>query len=154
MPKYFKLIAENRRARHDFDIIEVFKAGIMLRGSEVKSVRLGRVNLRESFARADRGEIWIYGMHISPYEKGREEYFKPTRPRKLLLNQRELNKLIGFSSQKGLALIPLKLYFDRDWAKIDLAVGRAKKKYDKRATIREREEKREMDKKLKERKRK
>lgn len=154
MPKYYKLIADNRRARHDFEIVEVYRAGVVLKGSEVKSVRLGRVNLRESFARADGGEIWIHGMHISPYEKSRAEDFNPARPRKLLLNQRELNRLIGYSNQKGLALVPLKIYFERDWAKIDIAVARAKKRYDKRASIREREEKREISKRLKESKKK
>jgi len=154
LPKYYKLIADNRRARHDFEIVEVYRAGVVLKGSEVKSVRLGRVNLRESFARADGGEIWIHGMHISPYEKSRAEDFNPARPRKLLLNQRELNRLIGYSNQKGLALVPLKIYFERDWAKIDIAVARAKKRYDKRASIREREEKREISKRLKESKKK
>ncbi len=149
MPKYYKLIAENRRARHDYEIIEVYKAGIMLEGAEVKSVRLGRVNLRDSFARVEGGELWLWGMHISPYEKSRAGELNPTRPRKLLLDSKEIKKLIGKISQKGFALIPLKIYFDRDWAKIDLALAKARKRFDKRAVIREKEVKREIEKRLK-----
>ncbi len=152
MPRYYKVIAENRRARHDFEILEVYKAGIALSGSEVKSVRLGKVNLKDSFARAENGELWLWGMHISPYEKARAEA-DPTRKRKLLLKAGELKKLVGMASQKGFALIPLKIYFDRDWAKIDLGYGRAKKLFDKRESIKEREIRREMEKGLKGRER-
>ena len=148
MPKYYKVIAENRKARHDFEVIDVFKAGIALKGSEVKSVRLGRVNLRDSFARADRGEMWLHNMHITPYEKSRQETGDATRPRKLLLNASEVNKIAGRANQKGYALFPLKIYFDGDWAKIDLALGKAKKLYQKKAAIRERDIKRETEKEL------
>lgn len=151
MARFYKVVAENRQARHDYEILEVYKAGIALSGSEVKSIRLGKVNLKDSFARAEKGELWLWGMHVSPYEKSRAAEANPTRPRKLLLKTNELNKLVGKASQKGFALIPLKIYFDRDWAKIDLAVGRAKKLFDKRRSIREREIKREMEKGLKER---
>jgi SsrA-binding protein len=151
--KFFKLIAENRRARHDFEIIEVYKAGIVLKGSEVKSVRLGKVNLRDSFARVERGELWLWGVHISPYAKSRIEEANPTRPRKLLLKASEARKLIGKISQKGFSLIPLKIYFDRDWVKVDLAVAKARKRYDKRAAIKEREVKREIEKGLRANKR-
>ena len=149
MPNFYKVIAENRRARHDYEILEVYKAGIVLSGSEVKSVRLGKVNLKDSFARAKGKELWLWGMHISPYEKAGTYKMDPTRTRKLLLNSNELGKLLGKSSQKGFALIPLKIYFDRDWAKIDLGIGRAKKLYDKRDSIKDREVKREIDKGLK-----
>lgn len=153
MPKFYKVIAENRRARHDFEVLEVYKAGIVLSGSEVKSVRLGKVNLKDSFARAEKGELWLYGMHISPYEKTGSYKQDPTRPRKLLMRSNELKKLAGRTNQKGFAVVPLKMYFDRDWAKIDLAVGKAKKLFDKRESIKDREIKREIDKGLKERNR-
>jgi len=149
--KYYKQIAENRRARHEYEIIEVYKAGVVLKGSEVKSVRLGKVNLRESFARVEGEELWLWGVHISPYEKSRAKESDPTRPRKLLLKSGELKKLIGKVSQKGLVLIPLKIYFDRDWAKVDLALAKARKKHDKRAAIKDRETKREIEKRLRER---
>ena len=145
MPNFYKVIAENRRARHEFEILEVYKAGIVLSGSEVKSVRLGKVNLKDSFARAKGKELWLWGMHISPYEKAGTFKQDPIRTRKLLLKANELKKLLGWSNQKGFALIPLKLYFDRDWAKIDLGVGKAKKLYDKRESIKEREIKRETE---------
>jgi SsrA-binding protein len=149
MPRYYKLIAENRRARHDFEILEVYKAGIALSGSEVKSVRLGKVNLKDSFAKSDNDELWLWGMHISPYEKSGTAESDPTRRRKLLLKASELKKLVGKANQKGFALIPLKIYFDRDWAKIDLGYGKAKKLFDKRESIKDREIKREMEKGLK-----
>lgn len=151
MPKYYKIIAENRSARHDFAILEVYKAGIQLKGSEVKSIRLGRVNLRDSFARAERGELWLFNMHITPYEKSGAAEGNPTRPRKLLLNAREAKRIIGTLSQKGLSLIPLKIYFDGDWAKVDVGLAKGKKHFDKRASIKEREIKREIEKGLKKR---
>lgn len=135
MPKYFKLIAENRQAFFDYHILETYRAGIELLGSEVKSLRLGRVNLKDSFARVEKGQVFLYNMHISPYEKARSG-LDPLRKRKLLLNRLELRKLYGKVAEKGLTLIPLKLYFEGDWAKIDLAVGKAKKKFEKRAKLR------------------
>lgn len=150
MPKYYKVIAENRKARHDFEIIEVYKAGIALKGSEVKSVRAGKVNLRDSFGRAERGEIWLYNVHITPYEKSRVGSTDATRPRKLLLKASELNKIAGRANQKGYALLPLKIYFDGDWAKVDLGLGKAKKTYEKKDAIKERDIKRETEKELRE----
>lgn len=139
--RYFKVIADNRKARFDFNILETYKAGLVLEGSEVKSIRLGKVNLGESFGRIDREEVWIYGMHISPYKGAK---FDPIRPRKVLLKKRELVKLIGKVSEKGLTLVPLKIYFDGNWAKIELGLAKAKKKYEKRETLRTREAKREI----------
>ena len=142
VPIYYKVAAENRKARFDFSIIEVYKAGLVLTGAEVKSVRLGRANLKDSFARAERGEIWIYGMHISPYGAAKVD---PLRRRKVLLNKRELLKLMGKAAEKGLTIVPLKLYFEGNWAKVDLALAKAKKRYEKRETLRLREVKREIE---------
>jgi len=140
--KYFKLIADNRKARHEFTILDVYKAGLILKGSEVKSIRQGRVNLKESFGRVENEEVFIYGMHITPYQNSTEN---PTRPRKVLLKKREQVKLIGKVAEKGLTLVPLKLYFDGNWAKIELALAKAKKKYEKRETIKRREAQREIE---------
>lgn len=149
MPKYFKLIAENRKARFDFNIIEVYKAGLILTGNEVKSIRLGRINLIDSFAREERNEIWIYGMHITPYlpagRHGGSAKVDPLRQRKVLLNKRELVKLTGKAAEKGLTLIPLKVYFEGNWAKVDLALAKSKKKYEKREKLRRREVEREIE---------
>ena len=145
MARYYKQIAENRRARHDYNIIEVYKAGLVLTGTEVKSIRIGRVNLKDSFARAEKGELWVYGMHISPYEKGSIYNVDPTRPRKLLLDAGELKRIIGKSGQRGLTLIPLKLYFDGNWAKIDLGLCKAKKLYEKREALKIKAVKREIE---------
>ena len=143
MTKYFKLVADNRKARFDFTILEVYKAGLILTGSEVKSVRLGNVNLKDSFGRVDKsGAIWIYGLHISPYGSAAGD---PLRPRKILLNKRELLKLAGKTAEKGLTLIPLKLYFEGNWAKVDLGLAKSKKKYEKREALRLREVKREIE---------
>jgi len=145
--KYFKPIAENRKARFDYNILETFKAGLVLNGSEVKSLRLGRVNLKDSFGRVEKGEVWIYGMHISPYQK--EEKLSPTRPRKTLLKKKELVKLIGKVAERGLTLVPLKLFFDGNWAKIELGLAKAKRKYEKREALRRKEAKREIEKAFK-----
>ncbi len=144
--KYFKLIADNRKARHDFTILDTYKVGLVLKGAEVKSIRQGRVNLKESFGRIENEEVFIYGMHITPYQKSTES---PIRPRKVLLKKREQVKLIGKVAEKGLTLVPLKLYFDGNWAKIELALAKAKKKYEKRETIRRREAQREIEKAFK-----
>lgn len=151
MPKYYKVIAENRKARHDFEIIEVYKAGLALKGSEVKSIRLGKVNLRDSFGKVQGGEIWLWNMHITPYGKSGVNQVDPTRSRKLLLKNDELGKIIGKATQKGYTLIPLKIYFDGDWAKVDLALCKAKKLYEKKSAIKERDIIRETDKELRER---
>ena len=138
MAKYYKLIAENRAARHEYLIVETFAAGIALKGTEVKSIRQGSVNLKDSFGRIEKSEIWIYGMHINPYEQGNIYNVKSTRPRKLLLNRNEMKKVIGKVSEKGLTIIPLKLYFDGNWAKLEISIAKSKKLYQKKETLKKR----------------
>ncbi|MEA3494271.1 MAG: SsrA-binding protein SmpB [Candidatus Margulisiibacteriota bacterium] len=145
MAKYFKVIAENRKARFDYNIIETCKAGLILEGFEVKSVRQGKVNLKDSFGKVEKEEILIYGMHISPYKTAGKQPIDPVRPRKVLLKKRELVKLIGKVSEKGLILVPLKVFFDGNWAKIELGLGVAKKKYEKRDKLRRKETEREIE---------
>ncbi len=154
--KYFKLIAENRKARFDYTILETYKAGLVLEGSEVKSIRQGKVNLKESFGRviklarrAGGEEVLIFGMHVSPYQTADKRNLDPIRPRKVLLKKRELVKLIGKAAEKGLTLIPLKIFLDGNWVKIDLGLCKAKRKYEKRETIRRRETKKEIEKAFK-----
>ncbi|MBP5426977.1 MAG: SsrA-binding protein SmpB [Clostridiales bacterium] len=142
---------QNRKARHNYSVEEIIETGIVLSGTEVKSIRSGNANLKDSYARIKDGEVYIVGMHISPYDKGNIFNKDPLRDRKLLLHRREINKLIGLVQQKGLALVPLKAYFARGKVKISLAVARGKKLYDKREDIKEREAKREMDRSIKER---
>src|SRR5690606_6857904 len=119
MAEDVKVIARNKKARHDYFIEEVYEAGIVLKGTEVKSIRQGKVNLKDSYAAVQNGEVYVYNMHISPYEKGNIYNVDPTRPRKLLLNRREINKLIGYTQQKGLTLVPLKLYFKKGLVKME-----------------------------------
>jgi len=156
-----KVIAQNKKARHEYFIEETYEAGIELTGTEVKSIRQGRGNLRDSYAYIKKNlrdsyayiknsEVFIRGMHISPYEQGNIFNTDPLRDRKLLLHKREINKLIGYTQQKGLTLIPTKIYFKNSWAKIELAVARGKKLYDKRRDIAERHAKLAIDRKIKE----
>ena len=145
MPRYKKVLSENRKAFFDYSIMETFQAGIALKGTEVKSIRLGRVNLKDSFARVDKGEIWLYNMHVSPYEQGGRYNLNPIRERKLLLNKGELKKLIGRVQEKGLTLIPLKLYLMDNWVKVDLALAKSKKEYEKREKIKKKEAAREVE---------
>jgi len=140
-----KIIAQNRKARHDYFIEETYEAGIVLAGTEVKSVRQGNVNLRDSYAVVKDGEVFLYNMHISPYEKGNIFNRDPLRTRKLLLNRREIDKLAGYVQQKGYTLVPLKVYLKRGWVKIELAVARGKKSYDKRQSIAKRDAQREIE---------
>lgn len=149
MAKYHKVIAENRKARFDYNILESYKAGLILEGFEVKSLRLGKVNLKDSFGRVEKSEVWIYGMHISPYKTADRSQINPTRPRKALLKKRELVKLIGKVSEKGLTLVPLRIFFEGNWAKVELGLAKAKKKYEKREAIRRKEAKREIEKAFK-----
>ncbi|SHK40565.1 SsrA-binding protein [Anaerobranca californiensis DSM 14826] len=146
-----KIITENRKARHEYFIKETYEAGLVLTGTEVKSIRNGRVNLKDSFVRIDNGEAFVYGMHISPYEQGNRFNHEPLRERKLLLHKREINKLFGLTREKGLALIPLKLYFVRGRVKMELALAQGKKLHDKRAAIAEKTAKREIEKAFRER---
>ena len=127
-----QMIANNSRARHDYHIEETMEAGIVLQGTEVKSLRLGRVNLRDSFARVEKGEVFLYDMHISPYEQGNRFNHDPLRVRKLLLHKREIKRLIGKTREEGYTLIPTRLYFSRGKAKVELALAKGKKLYDKR----------------------
>lgn len=140
-----KLIANNKKARHDYFIEDTYEAGIVLTGTEIKSIRQGKVSIKESFAKVENGEMIIYGMNISPYEFGNRYNVDPLRPRKLLLNKREIQKLIGYTTQDGLTLVPLKIYInDRGKAKLELAVARGKKNYDKRDSIAKRDADRRM----------
>lgn len=144
--KYYKVAAENRKARFDYNILEVYKAGLVLTGNEVKSIRLGRINLQDSFARAEKGEVWLYGMHITPYSSASSAVkVDPLRRRKILLNHREMVKLIGKVAEKGLTLVPLKVYFDGNWAKVDLGLAKSKKKYEKREKLRRQTAEREIE---------
>ncbi|MBI3998599.1 MAG: SsrA-binding protein SmpB [Armatimonadetes bacterium] len=144
-----KLIAANRKARHEYYIEESLEAGLVLTGTEVKSLRSGRASLADAFARVERGEIWLHHLHIPPYEKGNIFNHDPMRPRKLLLHRRELQRLAGKVEQRGYTLVPLRLYFSRGVAKVELALARGKKLYDKRAAIGEREARREAERALK-----
>ena len=145
MVKYYKVVSENRKARFDYNIIETYKVGLILAGSEVKSIRQGKVNLRDSFGRVEKGAIWLFGIHITPYQAVEKNKLDPLRPRKVLLEKRELVKLIGKVSEKGLTLIPLKIFFEGNWAKVELGLARSKKKYEKREKLRERAIKREIE---------
>ncbi len=145
-----KEVARNKKAWHDYFIEQTFEAGIVLSGTEVKSIRQGMVNLKDSYATIENGEVILNGMHISPYEKGNIFNKDPLRPRKLLLHKKEITKLIGYTQQKGMTLVPLKVYFKGGLVKIELAVARGKKLYDKRADAAERDAKREIDRRMKE----
>ncbi|NLA57373.1 MAG: SsrA-binding protein SmpB [Firmicutes bacterium] len=148
-----KVVAENRKARHDYHIEETFEAGMVLTGTEVKSLRQGKANLRDAYAAIENGELFVYNMHISPYTHGNMFNHEPKRTRKLLMHKREIMRLLGQTQEKGYTLVPLKVYFRRGLAKMELALARGKKLYDKRETIARRDEKRRIDRILKERKR-
>jgi len=137
-------IATNRKAYHDFEVLETHEAGLVLRGTEVKALREGRADLKESYARIERDEAWLLGCHISPYGQGNRANHDPLRPRKLLLHRAEINRLLGRVMEKGLTLVPLRLYFKGGRAKVELGLARGRKTIDKRHVIREREERREM----------
>lgn len=145
-----KVVAQNKKARHDYFIEDTLEAGIVLSGTEVKSIRQGKVNLKDSYAMIEDGEVILSGMHISPYEQGNIFNKDPLRDRKLLLHKYEINKLIGYTQQKGLTIVPLQLYFTRGKVKLQLGIAKGKKLYDKRDDIAERDAKREIDRKLKE----
>ena len=140
-----KTIAQSRQAHHEYFILDQFEAGIELVGTEVKSIRQGRVNLKDAYCSIDRGELFLNAMHVSPYEQGNRFNAEPVRPRKLLLHKREIRKLIGYTTLKGLTLVPLRMYInDRGRAKVELAVARGKKEYDKRHDIAKRDADRRM----------
>lgn len=144
-----RVIAQNRKARHEYHVLDTWETGIVLQGTEVKALREGKANLTDSFARIDGGEMWLYNLHISPYEQGNRFNHDPLRPRKLLLHRSEIRKLIGQVEQKGLTLVPLDLHFTRGRAKVKLALVRGKQLHDKRDSIRERDHEREIRRGLK-----
>jgi SsrA-binding protein len=139
-----KILAQNKKARHDYDIIEQFEAGIELKGTEVKSCKAGKVNLRDAYVRIKDGEAVLLNAHISEYEQGNISNHEPTRTRKLLLHKSEINKLIGKSQEKGLTIIPLKIYLRRNLVKVEIALVKGRKSHDKRSAIREKDIKREI----------
>lgn len=145
-----KIVANNKKARHDFFIEEVYEAGIVLTGTEIKSIRKGKVNLKDSYAKVEDGELIIYSMHISPYEQGNRFNVDPLRPRKLLLHKAEIRKLIGCTTLKGLTIVPLSLFLnEKGFAKLDIAVARGKKLYDKREDIAKKDAARRIEKEMK-----
>ena len=144
-----KLIANNKKARHDYFIEDTYEAGVVLHGTEVKSLRMGKCSIKESFVRVEKGEVIIYGMHISPYEKGNIFNKDPLRPKKLMLHKYEINKIEGKLAEKGLTLVPLQVYFKGSLVKVEIALARGKKLYDKRADIAKKDQRREAEKEFK-----
>jgi len=140
-----KVISQNKKAHHDYFIEDTYEAGIVLQGTEIKSIRLGRVNLKDSFAKVEKGEVFLHNMHISPYEQGNRFNHDPLRTRKLLLHKREINKLIGLTKEQGYSLVPLKLYLKNGFAKVLIGLGKGKKQYDKREDLKRKEAKREIE---------
>ncbi len=147
-----KIISQNKKAFHDFEITERFEAGMVLLGTEVKSLREGRANLKDSYAKVKRNEVFVYGLHISPYTHASYDNHDPERVRKLLLHRSEIKRLLGKTQERGFSLIPLKLYFRMGKVKIEIALAKGKKEYDKRESIKRKEEARELDRLRKHRK--
>ena len=144
-----KTIVTNRKARHDYFIDETYEAGIVLTGTEIKSVRAGRVNLRDSYVQVKDGELWLIDTHIAPYKEAGRGGHEPKRPRKLLMHRREISRLQGKAQEKGYTIVPLRLYLkDNKWAKVEIALARGKKLYDKREAIRKRDIQREVEREL------
>ena len=133
-----RVVATNRKARHEYEILETFEAGMVLKGPEAKSLREGKGGFQDAYARVENGEVWIFSLHISPYEQANRYNEDPLRPRKLLLTKHEIRKLVGKVEEKGLTLIPLEVYFRRGFAKINLALARGRKTYDKREKLKRR----------------
>lgn len=144
-----KLVANNKKAYHDYFIDEKYEAGLVLHGTEVKSLRLGKCSVKEAFVRIENSEVWIYGMHISPYEKGNIFNRDPLRPKKLLMHKDEIRKLTGRISEKGFTIVPLQVYFKDGRAKIEIGLARGKKLYDKRQDIARKDQRREAEKEFK-----
>jgi SsrA-binding protein len=138
-----KVVASNRKARHEYDILETVEAGIELKGPEVKSIRAGHVSFLDAHARVERGQIWLHSLHVSPYEQANRFNVDPVRPRRLLLNKHEIHRLAVKVEEKGLTLVPLDLHFTRGYAKVTLAVARGRKLHDKREAVKQREQDRE-----------
>ena len=146
-----KIISMNKKAFHDFSILEKYTAGMVLGGTEIKSIRAGRINLKDSYANIDNGELWVHKMHISPYEQGNRYNHDPERVRKLLLSKQEIRKLIGTIKESGITLIPLKLFLRDGWAKLEIGVAKAKKLHDKRDALIKKTTDREIDRAIKQR---
>ncbi|MFD2370915.1 SsrA-binding protein SmpB [Brevibacillus sp. GCM10020057] len=146
-----KTVAQNRKARHDYHIEQVFEAGIALTGTEIKSVRAARVQLKDSFARVQNGELLLYNVHISPYEQGNRFNHEPERTRKLLMRRLEILKLSGLIRERGYSLVPLSIYLKGGWAKVELALVKGKKNYDKREDLKKKDAAREVERALRER---
>ena len=142
-PESRKIVARNRKARHEYEILETYEAGMELKGPEVKSLRSGGVAFQDAFARVDSGEVWLHSLHISPYEQANRNNVDPVRPRRLLLNRQEIRRMIIKTEEKGLTVVPLEIYFSRGYAKISLGVARGKNIYDKRQTLKRRQQDRE-----------
>ena len=145
----FKLIANNKKAYHDYFIDEKYETGIELYGTEVKSIRMGKCSVKEAFVRIQNGEVYIYGMHVNPYEKGNIFNKDPLRPRKLLMHKAEINKLAGKIAEKGFTLVPLQVYFKGSLVKVEIGLVRGKKLYDKRADIAKKDQRRELEREFK-----
>jgi SsrA-binding protein len=140
-----KVVSQNKKAYHDYFIEETYEAGIVLQGTEIKSIRAGKCNLKDSYARIQNGEAWLYSMHVSPYEQGNRYNHDPLRPRKLLLHSKEISKLYGEAKEAGMALVPLKIYLKNGFAKVLLGLAKGKKNYDKRETLKKKEANREIE---------
>ena len=145
-----KIVARNRRARHDYELLDRFEAGLVLYGTEIKSIRANQVTLQHSFIIVKSGELWLMEAHIAPYKFASSAQHDPTRPRKLLLHRREINKIITALTTKGLTMVPTKMYLKDGWAKIEVALARGKKQYDKRADMAKRDAKRQVERALRE----
>ncbi|RDU37698.1 SsrA-binding protein [Neobacillus piezotolerans] len=152
MPKGVgKTVAQNKKAYHDYFIEETYEAGIVLQGTEIKSIRAGKVQLKDSYARIHNGEMFLYSVHISPYEQGNRYNHDPLRTRKLLLHKREIMKLLGETKEAGFALVPLKMYLKNGYAKVLIGLAKGKKKYDKREDLKQKEAKRDIERAFRER---
>ncbi|MCD4687116.1 MAG: SsrA-binding protein SmpB [Anaerolineae bacterium] len=143
-----KVVSRNRKARHDYEILITYEAGLVLTGSEIKSIREGRVNLREGFVQPREGELWLLNTHIATYEQAGKHGHEPLRPRKLLLHRKEINRIISQIQEKGLTVIPTIMYLKRGRAKVEIALARGKKKYDKRESLRKQDSKRQIERAL------
>lgn len=145
-----RVVIRNRKARHEYEILDTMEAGLVLEGAEVKSLRQGDASFTDAFARVDDGEVWLYNLHISPYEKASREAPDPKRPRKLLLHERQIQQLAGETQEKGLTLVPLDIHFRRGYAKVQLALARGKKLHDKRETLKRRAMERDAERAIEE----
>lgn len=143
-----KVVARNRKARHDYSLLEVYEAGMVLRGSEIKSIRAGQISIKEAYVTTDGREAWLVDAHIAPYDPASRQNHDPTRRRKLLLHRREIDELYEETRQKNLTIVPLRVYLKNGYAKVEIALARGKKKYDKRAAIRKRDTEREIERQM------